>query len=240
MEHIKIVNGNKITSNLVGGQSINGNSVLCLTKSSTAPEIAISFMEIRLANITNKSTYNKLDQILDEVTDIDDIINDLMIEDNLSTNDFIAKIKRSLKRNKNDSTEKLADKIRKNCKNQLLNNITKRRNKHKKIIEVLLNESKIKKELKSEKPIKLILDNFKPHSSKFISRICKILNIDLIFLPTRSPHLNPIEQVWRLIKAEIRMLYIQNQAHLEQVIMKVFPEKVNEISTDKWVESYIK
>ena len=73
-----------------------------------------------------------------------------MIEDNLSTNDFIAKIKRSLKRNKNDSTEKLADKIRKNCKNQLLNNITKRRNKHKKIIELLLNESKIKKELKSE------------------------------------------------------------------------------------------
>jgi hypothetical protein len=150
MEHVKIVNGNKITSNLVGGQSINGNSVLCLTKSSTAPEIAISFMEIRLANITNKSTYNKLDQILDEVTDIDDIINDLMIEDNLSTKDFIAKIKRSLKRNKNDSTEKLADKIRKNCKNQLLNNITKRRNKHKKIIELLLNESKIKKELKSE------------------------------------------------------------------------------------------
>ena len=46
-------------------------------------------MEIRLANITNKSTYNKLDQILDEVTDIDDLINDLMIEDNLSTNDFI-------------------------------------------------------------------------------------------------------------------------------------------------------
>ena len=120
MEHIKIVNGNKITSNLVGGQAINGNSVLCLTKSSTAPEIAISFMEIRLANITNKSTYNKLDQILDEVTDIDDIINDLMIEDNLSTKDFIAKIKRSLKRNKNDSTEKLADKIRKKLQKSII------------------------------------------------------------------------------------------------------------------------
>ena len=63
MEHVKIVNGNKITSNLVDGQSINGNSVLCLTKSSTAPEIAISFMEIRLENITNKSTYNKLNQL---------------------------------------------------------------------------------------------------------------------------------------------------------------------------------
>ena len=75
---------------------------------------------------------------------MNDLINDLIIEDNLSTKDFIAKIKRLLKRIKNDSTEKLADKIRKNCKKQLLNNITKRRNKHEKIIEVLLNESRIK------------------------------------------------------------------------------------------------
>ena len=71
-------------------------------------------------------------------------------------------------------------------------------------------------ELKFEKSIKLILDNFKPHSSKFISRICKALKINLIFLPTKSPHLNPLKQVWIPIKAEIRMLYIQNQAHLEQ------------------------
>ncbi|WP_394339576.1 hypothetical protein [Methanosphaera sp. BMS] len=30
--------------------------------------------------------------------------------------------------------------------------------------------------------------------------MAKILNIDLTFLSIRSPHLNPIEQVWRLIK----------------------------------------
>lgn len=63
-----------------------------------------------------------------------------------------------------------------------------------------------------------------------------MLNIDLIFLPIRSPHLNPIEQVWRLIKAEVRMLYIENQAHLEQIITMFFSEKVNEISIDKWIE----
>lgn len=239
MEHIKIVNGNKYTANLVGGQAINGNSVLSLTKSSTAPEIAISFMEIRLANINNKTSYKDLDSILDEVTDADDLINMLLIEDNLSNDEFIAKIKRSLKRNKKDTTDKLANKIRKNCKNQLLSNITKRRNKHMKIIEFLLNESKIKNKLKTEKTIKLILDNFKPHKSKFILKIAKILNIDLIFLPIRSPHLNPIEQVWRLIKAEIRMLYIENQADLEQKINKFFYEKVNEISIDKWINTYI-
>lgn len=31
------------------------------------------------------------------------------------------------------------------------------------------------------------------------------------------------------------MLSIHNQAHLEQFIMKCFPEKVNEISTDKQI-----
>lgn len=239
MEHIKIVNGNKFTANLVGGQAINGKSVLSLTKSSTSPEIAISFMEIRLANINNKSVYNDLDYILDEVTDADDLIDMLLMEDNLSNEEFIAKIERSLKRNKNDTTDKLADKIRKNCKSQLLSNITKRRNKHRKIIEVLLNESEIQNKLSSEKTIKLVLDNFKPHKSKFIEKIAEMLNIDLIFLPIRSPHLNPIEQVWRLIKAEVRMLYIENQAHLEQIITMFFSEKVNEISIDKWIETYI-
>lgn len=92
MEHIKIVNGNKFTANLVGGQAINGKSVLSLTKSSTSPEIAISFMEIRLANINNKSVYNDLDYILDEVTDADDLIDMLLMEDNLSNEEFIAKI----------------------------------------------------------------------------------------------------------------------------------------------------
>ena len=239
MEHIKIVNRNKYTANLVGGQAINGNSVLSLTKSSTAPEIAINFMEIRLANTTNKSTYKDLDFILDEVTDADDLIDMLLMEDNLSNDEFIAKIRRSLKRNKNDTTDRLADKIRKNCKSQLLTNLTKRRNKHRKIIEYLLNESAIQKKLNSEKTIKLVLDNFRPHKSNFISRIAKILNIDLIFLPIRSPHLNPIEQVWRLIKSEVRILYIENQAHLERIINLFFSEKVNDISVEKWIESYI-
>lgn len=47
---------------------------------------------------------------------MNDLINDLIIEDNLSTKDFIAKIKRLLKRIKNDSTEKLADKSEKTVK----------------------------------------------------------------------------------------------------------------------------
>ena len=76
--------------------------------------MAISFLEIRLANTTNESTYKILDSILDEITDANDLIDSLLIEDNMSNKDFIAKIKRSLKRNKNDSTDKLADKIRKN------------------------------------------------------------------------------------------------------------------------------
>jgi len=239
MEHIQLVNGLKFSANLVGGQAINGNSVLTLTKSSTAPELAISFLELRTANTDNKETKELLNLILDEITDADDLIDELLIEDNISSEDFIAKLKRSLKNNKKDPTHAIARKITKNCKSQLLNNTTKRRNKHMKLIEEYLKEFKIKTKLSTERQIKLILDNFRGHSSKFILRIAKILNIDLIFLPIRSPYLNPIEQVWRLIKAEIRLTYVESQEHLEKIIMKAFPMKVEEISVDKWIETYI-
>lgn len=97
MEHIQLVNGLKFSANLVGGQAINGNSVLTLTKSSTAPELAISFLELRTANTDNKETKELLNLILDEITDADDLIDELLIEDNISSEDFIAKLKRSLK-----------------------------------------------------------------------------------------------------------------------------------------------
>ena len=239
MERIQLVNGLKFNANLVGGQTINGNSVLTLTKSSTASELVISFLELRCANTNNKETKELLNLILDEITDADDLIDELLIEDNLSSEDFIAKLKRSLKNNKKDPTYAIARKITKNCKSQLLNNVTKRRNKHMKIIEEYLKGLKIKSKLSTEKRIKLILDNFKGHTSKFILRIAKILNIDLIYLPKRSPHLNPIEQVWRLIKAEVRLIYIESQAHLERIIMETFPIKVEEISVDKWLDTFI-
>ena len=79
MEHIQLVNGLKFTSNMVCGQAINGNSLLTLTKSSTAPELTIPFLELRTVNTNNKETKELLNIILDEITDADDLIDELLI-----------------------------------------------------------------------------------------------------------------------------------------------------------------
>ncbi|MBR0370796.1 MAG: transposase [Methanobrevibacter sp.] len=37
------------------------------------------------------------------------------------------------------------------------------------------------------------------------------LNITLIYLPPYSPHLNPIEQIWRQMKREIKHYYLESK-----------------------------
>ena len=54
--------------------------------------------------------------------------------------------------------------------------------------------------MQTEQRICLILDNYSVHKSAFIKKIALHLNIELIYLPPYSPHLNPIEQIWRQIK----------------------------------------
>jgi len=51
--------------------------------------------------------------------------------------------------------------------------------------------------------IMIILDNFRSHHAKLTTETAKKLNIDLIFIPPYSPHLNPIEYIWKTIKREL-------------------------------------
>ena len=52
----------------------------------------------------------------------------------------------------------------------------------------------------------------------------EILNINPIFLPTRSPDLNPIEDLWRIIKDRIYKTYYNT---LDELIT-IFKEGFNE------------
>ncbi|WP_410472546.1 transposase [Faucicola mancuniensis] len=62
------------------------------------------------------------------------------------------------------------------------------------------------KDEKGEYPKRiLIMDNARFHYGGDLQKIAKQYNIKLIYLPPYSPELNPIEQLWAVIKQKVRL-----------------------------------
>jgi transposase len=51
-----------------------------------------------------------------------------------------------------------------------------------------------------EIPITLILDNARYQKCQFVHDIAAFLGIELLYLPSYSPHLNLIERLWRFVR----------------------------------------
>ena len=68
----------------------------------------------------------------------------------------------------------------------------------------------------------------------------KKLNIIPVFLPPYSPDLNPIEQIWRIIKRVLSPLFIRTLDELKEVISKSFYELTQRISfAEKWIKRFL-
>jgi hypothetical protein len=94
--------------------------------------------------------------------------------------------------------------------------------------------------LKNEKRIVIMIDNFSVHKTYLSRIICKILNIKLIYLPKYSPFLNPIEQLWRIMKNILYRHPIADINFLKEKLDEIFWEEVNEASIFKnWINNYI-
>ena len=86
----------------------------------------------------------------------------------------------------------------------------------------------------------IYLDRYSSNRSNLVKRVAKILNINLIYIPPYSPHLNPIEQVWRLVKREKKHHYLYSKEYLEHVSKKSFNNEVLNFSiVEDWYEKYI-
>jgi transposase len=85
----------------------------------------------------------------------------------------------------------------------------------------------------------LILDNSKPHCANETVRKARELKITLVFLPPYSPDLNPVEFVWKTIKREVSVKFIQSKGHMREIIRNEF-NKVSKITIlcKKWVETF--
>ena len=90
----------------------------------------------------------------------------------------------------------------------------------------------------------MLIDNFIAHKTDPVLEKAKELNIELCFLPTYSPQLQPIEKVWKDIKRTIALFKVnsvedyidlkkeERLAILQGIIRKSFYEVVK--SKNKW------
>lgn len=76
-------------------------------------------------------------------------------------------------------------------------------------------------------PITLVLDNASYQKCKFVKDIAAFLGIELLYLPSYSPHLNLIERLWRFVRNEcLYSKYYENFADFQAAIASCL-EKTN-------------
>ncbi len=89
------------------------------------------------------------------------------------------------------------------------------------------------------KRIILILDNSRSHHADKTVRKARELKITLVFFPPYSPDLNPVEFVWKTIKREVSVRFIQSKEHLKNIIKNEFIKVENSLSfAKKWMETF--
>jgi transposase len=232
-------NHKKFKINATGFQGVNCKSILQITPNTRSFEFAKIFINIRLENTINPEGKILLNKVLESP--------------NLTDEEIISYFKRK-RPNQRESIENLNniyydeklsyDKaIGKN--NRYLNKLNpKHGNKieeeKKKRLEQNLKENNLEEILAKEKTIHIVLDNYTVHHAGIIKSITQILNINLIYLPKRTSELNPIEDVWRMIKEDVSREFIKSKEHLSELYTTLFYEKVDNPTLYKnWLKEFI-
>jgi len=90
------------------------------------------------------------------------------------------------------------------------------------------------------KRILLVLDKHGSHVCAYTRKRAHQLGIDLIFLPTSSPHLNPIEKVWDYLKWTMAPIIVEDEDEFKELVEETFAQITNRISfAKKWCQKFI-
>lgn len=212
----------KISISAVGIQAINGNSFVSFLDNTKTFEMMKFMVQIVIKNIENTELKLKLKEIIyNEKLFLENILDTVNEPENYN---ILLKTLKDLS-NTNESIRKLYEYVERN--EGTIHTISKQRleNLQKTMLLAYFNNKKLQHQLIMEKPLAVILDNYSVHHAIVFTRLCNILNMDLIFLPPYSPKYNPIEQVWRTIKMP---LSIKNITSLEELI-KYFKNEFYEV-----------
>ena len=192
---------------------------------------------ITIQNIENKELKSKLEKIIyNENLELENILDTVNAEENYEKLLLALEILSE----KNNTFKKLFERLLKNPlnfktkSNQILENLQKA------MLLGYFMDKNLQHQLIMEKPIAIILDNYSVHHAIAFTELCNILNIDLIHLPPYSPKYNPIEEVWRTIKAKISRKFITSIEQLKFIFENEFKQVIdNESYWKNWLWKFL-
>ena len=236
-KNIKIQPTTRLSLNALGVQAINGKSFVSFLNNTKTFEMMKFMITITIQNIENKELKSKLEKIIyNENLELENILDTVNAEENYEKLLLALEILSE----KNNTFKKLFERLLKNPlnfktkSNQILENLQKA------MLLGYFMDKNLQHQLIMEKPIEIILDNYSVHHAIAFTELCNILNIDLIHLPPYSPKYNPIEQVWRTIKAKISRKFITSIEKLKFIFENEFKQVIdNESYWKNWLWKFL-
>ena len=227
----------RLSLNALGVQSINGNSFISFLDNTKTFEMMKFMVTITMNNIENIELISELEQIINnEDLKLKNILNTVNDENNY--NKLMITLEKLSEKSK--TLEKLYQRLEKNPLNFKTKSTSVLENLQKAMLLAFFSDKDLQHRLIMEKPIAVILDNYSVHHAIFFTELCNVLNMDLIYLPPYSPKYNPIEQVWRTIKAKISRKFITSIEQLKFIFKNEFEQVVdNESFWENWLWKFL-
>ena len=236
-KNIKIQPTKRLSLNALGVQAINGNSFVSFLDNTKTFEMMKFMVTITIQNIENEELKSKLEKIIyNEDLELDNILNAVNIKQNYEKLLLVLKMLSE----KSNTFKKLFERLMKNPLNFKTKSKQVLENLQKAMLLSCFMDKNLQHQLIMEKPIAVILDNYSVHHAIVFTELCNILNMDLIHLPPYSPKYNPIEQVWRTIKAKISRKFITSIEQLRFIFENEFKQVIDDESYwENWLWKFL-
>ena len=217
---------------------INGNSLILCQPNTRTFEFIKALIKLRIANCADLEIIDGLTDILiDKDLDENSIFTELnALFETIDIKDEII----SFIETTSASKVKLLSKIKNKADSLNPHKSENIEDIQKNLIVEKLKSSGLKDKLHDGRRIVLIADNYTVHRATLVKEACEVLNIKFVLLPTNSPQLNPIEQVWKSIKKYLSQFYLDDLEEMKQLFINEFYRIVdNNTFYNKWLLKFI-
>ena len=238
-KNIQVHCGERFKINVIGFMGVNCNSYMETNTRGDSFNFVKALCNFRIKNIVNEEAKKLIEEAINNPNLDDKSIKKMLEKNSLKGMNLINKVNNELYNEKTTNQQSIK-KIKRMLNKEDANNPLKIKNEREKRLLANLDKPLIRNLLSFEIPIDLVLDNAKIHSSHLSLAVFEILNINPIFLPTRFQDLNPIEDLWRIIKDKIYKTYYNTLNELETIFKSNFNKFVGRKSLyENWITNMV-